>query len=183
MDQRRKEINRLLNPRRGFIRAPPAPNNYEIQQHAQRTFMYIKRGLIDALLTALVVFVVKMLPLVFYGLKLMFQSMIPLAGMAVYHNQRGLFAQRQPNRRLGVFGTRRRGLALQPQQGHMISPQSNVIDDDQVIVEQDEVNSGDEAVDDLDGNENDIEENEDEINDENNDEFDNDNVDVDETSN
>lgn len=46
----------------------------------------------NALWTALVVACVKLTPLLLFGAKLFFQSVIPLAGMAIFHNRRGLFA-------------------------------------------------------------------------------------------
>lgn len=63
-----------------------------LQRHAQRTMAFIRNGVVNALWTALVVACVKLTPLLLYGAKLLFQSVIPLAGMAVFHNRRGLFA-------------------------------------------------------------------------------------------
>lgn len=63
-----------------------------LQRHAQRTMAFIRNGVVNALWTALVVACVKLTPLMLYGAKLLFQSVIPLAGMAVFHNRRGLFA-------------------------------------------------------------------------------------------
>lgn len=48
--------------------------------------------MVNALWTALVVACVKLTPLLLFGVKLLFQSVIPLAGMAVFNNRKGLFA-------------------------------------------------------------------------------------------
>lgn len=63
-----------------------------LQRHAQRTLAFIRNGVVNALWTALVVACVKLTPLLLYGAKLLFQSVIPLAGMAIFNNRRGLFA-------------------------------------------------------------------------------------------
>lgn len=62
-----------------------------LQRNAQRTLAFIRNGVVNAIWTALVVACVKLTPLLLYGVKLLFQSLVPLAGLAVRHNRRGLF--------------------------------------------------------------------------------------------
>lgn len=125
-------------------------NHYAIQEHAEQTLMYIKRGLLDAFWTAIIVFGVKILPLIFYGMKLLFKSVIPLAGMAVYHNRQNLFAP-QPTR---VFHGHR-GLNISPDaQSHASIPDLQPDDeheqngDDVPVddVEQDDVSNDEENI-------------------------------------
>lgn len=109
---RRLSLQRQL-ALRGQLALRAQPNNYGMNE---MSLMYIKRGLVDAFWTAAIVFAVRLIPLVFYGLRLIFHSVTPLAGMALYQNRRGLFNnrrdlfnQRRLNRRLGLFALNRRG--------------------------------------------------------------------------
>lgn len=87
--------NRLLEKRKlkdSAIARRAARRANALQRRAQRTLTFIKNGIINALWTALAVACVKLTPLLLFAAKLLFQSAIPLASMALNQNRRGHFA-------------------------------------------------------------------------------------------
>lgn len=66
-----------------------------LERHAAMTLAYIKNGIVNALWTAVVVACVKLAPILLFGFKLMFKSVLPLTGLALFGANRGLFPQQQ----------------------------------------------------------------------------------------
>lgn len=62
-----------------------------MERHAAMTLAYIKNGIVNALWTAVVVACVKLAPILLFGFKLMFKSVLPLTGLALFGTNRGLF--------------------------------------------------------------------------------------------
>lgn len=56
-------------------------------------YRYIKNGIVNALWTAVVVACVKLAPILLFGFKLMFKSVLPLTGLALFGTNRGIFPQ------------------------------------------------------------------------------------------
>lgn len=54
---------------------------------------YLRNGIVNALWTAAVVACVKLAPILLFGFKLMFKSVLPLTGLALFGTNRGLFPQ------------------------------------------------------------------------------------------
>lgn len=59
-------------------------------------YRYLKNGIVNALWTALIVACVKLAPILLFGFKLIFKSVLPLTGLALF-GARGLLPQRQLN--------------------------------------------------------------------------------------
>ncbi|KAJ6627597.1 hypothetical protein Bhyg_16694, partial [Pseudolycoriella hygida] len=64
-----------------------------LEKHAAMTLTYIRNGIMNALWTAVIVACVKLIPLLLFGFKLMFRSVLPLTGIALFGAGRGLFPQ------------------------------------------------------------------------------------------
>lgn len=62
-----------------------------MERHATMTLAYIRNGVVNAFYTALVVACVKLTPILLFGFKLMFRSVLPLTGLALFGTNRGLF--------------------------------------------------------------------------------------------
>lgn len=62
-----------------------------LERRAAMSLAYIRNGVINALWTAVVVACVKLAPILLFGFKLMFKSVLPLTGLALFGTNRGLF--------------------------------------------------------------------------------------------
>lgn len=62
-----------------------------MERHAQQTLAFIKHGLLDALWTGIIVAVVKLAPLLLFGVKMFFKSVSPTAGASIFNQRQGLF--------------------------------------------------------------------------------------------
>lgn len=86
----RRDVRRRLLLRRG-LRRGVTRRTVRMQRQAHQTLSFIKKGIVNALWTAVVVIIVKLAPLLLLGIKLMFKSMVPLAGMAVFQERQDVF--------------------------------------------------------------------------------------------
>lgn len=84
---RQRRLNRLSRTfSRGLNRAfgGTTADQQVTERTATQTLTFIKDGVVNALWTALIVAAVKLVPLIFLAVKLMFKSVIPLAGFAAF---------------------------------------------------------------------------------------------------
>lgn len=79
--------------RRGLALLGRNTETERMQRHAAMTLAYLRNGIVNALWTAVVVACVKLAPILLFGFKLMFKSVLPLTGLALFGTNRGLFPQ------------------------------------------------------------------------------------------
>ncbi|XP_037044264.1 uncharacterized protein LOC119080151 [Bradysia coprophila] len=77
--------------RRGLALLQRRSESERLERHAAMTLTYIRNGIVNALWTAAVVACVKLAPILLFGFKLMFKSVLPLTGLALFGTNRGLF--------------------------------------------------------------------------------------------